>query len=160
MKTLRLTLSLFVIGLVLLSCDKKDDPEPENTVNHVGEKWNIVSADYTLINQDLSTSPSVQTETGVLSNVGAFYFNSGKGSFDITIKETNKQDYFSYSESGTEINLTSISQNVGGTAFSQNVIALSGDKTSATSMTLEGSITKQSMTGQFVLSGTFVLQKN
>lgn len=162
MKTLRLTISLFTIGLVLSSCDKKDDPAPENTVNHVGEKWNIVSADYTLVNQDFSksTSPSVQTETGVLANVGAFYFNSGKGSFDITIKETNKQDYFSYSESGTGINLTSISQNVGGTAFSQNVIALSGEKTSATSMTLEGSITKQSMTGQFVLSGTFVLQKN
>lgn len=162
MKTPSLILSAFALSLILLSCNKESDPEPEAKINHTGEKWNIVSADYTLINQDLSnpTSSSVQNESGVLTNVGAFYFDSGKGSFDITIKQTSKEDYFSYTESGSQVSITSVSQNVGGTAFSQNVIALSGEKSSATSMTLEGSITKQSLTGQFVLSGTFVLQKN
>ena len=162
MNTIKSFLSLIVLTFILMSCNKKDDPQPENTVIHVGEKWNIVSADYTLVNQDLSkpTNVSVVNETGTASNVGAFYFNSGKGTFDITIKGINKQDYFSYSESGSEVTVTSISQSAGSTSVSQNVIALSGEKTSATSMTVQGSITKQSMTGQFLLSGTFVLQKN
>jgi hypothetical protein len=148
-----------VFCLVLLGCSKESDPKPENTIDHVGEKWNIVSVEYTMIDQNL-TNPSQVADNGTAANAGAFYFNSGKGSFDVTINQTRKEDFFSYTESGSDVTITSVSQNVGGTNFSQNVIALSGEKTSATTMTLEGSITKQSMTGQFVLTGTFMLQKN
>ena len=162
MKTLSIALSTFAICLALFSCDKKEDPEPEIVVNHVGEKWNIASVTYTLVNQDFKnpTSSFIGADNGTLANAGAFYFNSPKGSFDITIKETNTQDYFSYTESGTSVTVTSIAQSIGGNEFSQYVIALSGEKTSATTMTLEGSITRQSLSGQFVLTGTFLLQKN
>jgi hypothetical protein len=153
--------SLFFILIVfsIIGCNKEEDPEPENNIEHVGEKWNIVSADYTLIDQNL-TNPSQLVQTGTATNAGAFYFDSGKGSFDITIKTTNKQDYFNYSESGGDVSVTSIAQNTGGTNFSQSVIQLSGKKTSTTSMTLTGTITQQSTTGQFSLSGTFTLEKN
>lgn len=152
-------LFIFSVCAALTGCNKDEDPEAENTIEHVGEKWNILSVEYSLIDQNL-TNPSQVVQTGTATNAGAFYFNSGKGSFDITIKTTNKQDYFSYSETATDVSVTGISQNVGGTNFSQNVIALSGEKTSSTTMTLEGTITQQSMTGQFSLTGSFTLQKN
>lgn len=156
------TLSLmFMLALCafLAGCNKDEEPEPENNIDHVGEKWNIVSVEYSMINQSL-TNPSQLVQTGTATNAGAFYFNSGKGSFDVTIDKTNKQDYFSYSENGSDVSVTSVSQNVGGANFSQNVIALSGQKTSTTTMTLDGTITQQSMTGQFSLTATFTLQKN
>ncbi|HEY0655799.1 MAG TPA: hypothetical protein VGD65_21840 [Chryseosolibacter sp.] len=152
-------LFLLVFSAFVLSCNKEEDPEPENNIDHVGEKWNIVSVEYSMINQNL-TNPSQLVQTGTATNAGAFYFNSGKGSFDVTINTTNKQDYFSYTENGSDVSVTSISQNVGGSNFSQNVIALSGQKTSSTTMTLDGTITQQSMTGQFSLTATFTLQKN
>jgi hypothetical protein len=149
-----LALSMFLIG-----CNKEEDPKPENTIDHVGEKWNIVSVEYSLIDQNL-TNPSQVVQTGTATNAGAFYFNSGKGSFDITINSTNKQDYFNYSETASAVTVTSVSQNLGGTNFSQSVINLSGEKTSATTMTLEGTIIQQLMTGQYSLTGTFMLVKN
>jgi hypothetical protein len=159
MKNLFAYVASTVLCIALLSCSKEKDPAPDNTIDHVGDKWNIVSVDYTMIDQNLTT-PGQIADIGTVANAGAFYFNSGKGSFDITIKQTSKEDYFSYTESGTDVTITSVSQSVGGSNFSQNVIALSGEKTSTTTMTLEGSITKQSTSGQFVLTGTFMLQKN
>lgn len=159
MKNLSACIACIALCFVLVSCNKESDPEPENNINHVGDKWNIVSVEYTLIDQNL-TNPGQAAKTGTATNAGAFYFSSGKGSFDITIDQTTKEDYFNFTESGSDVSITSISQNLGGTNFSQNVIALSGEKTSATTMTLEGSITQQSMTGQFSLTGTFTLQKN
>lgn len=159
MKNLSACLWCIALCFVLVSCNKESDPKPDNSINHVGEKWNIVSVEYTLVDQNL-TNPGQVASNGTATNAGAFYFDSGKGSFDITINQTTKEDYFSYSETGSDVSITSISQNVGGTNFSQNVIALSGEKTSATTMTLDGSITRQSTTGQFVLTGTFMLQKN
>jgi hypothetical protein len=152
-------LVLLIFSVCIIACNKDEEPAPENNINHIGEKWNIVSVEYTLIDQNL-TNPSQLVQTGTATNAGAFYFDGGKGSFDVTIKTTNKQDYFSYSETGSGVSVTSISQNVGGSTFSQNVISLSGEKTSATAMTLDGTITQQSMTGQFSLTATFTLQKN
>jgi hypothetical protein len=159
MKTRFSLLMVLAISTFLTGCKKEEDPQPENTVEHVGEKWNIISVEYTLIDQNL-TNPGQLVQTGTANNAGAFYFNAGKGSFDITINSTNKQDYFSYSETGSDVSVTSISQNLGGTNFSQSIINISGEKTSATTMTLDGTITQQSMTGQFSLTGTFTLQKN
>lgn len=153
-------LAILIFSVCVLGCNKDEEPEPENKINHVGEKWNIVSVDYTLIDQNLS-NPGQLVQTGTATNAGAFYFNGGKGSFDVTINSTNKQDYFNYTETGSDVSVTSISQNVGGSTVSQNVITLSGEKTSATAMTLDGTIIKQlSTSGQFSLTATFTLQKN
>lgn len=158
MKKISSLLFMITFCAFLIGCNKDEDAEP-NTINHVGEKWNIVSVEYSMINQNL-TNPNQIVQTGTRTNAGAFYFNNGKGSFDVTIDQTNKQDYFSYTENASDVSITSIAQNVGGSNFSQNVIALSGEKTSTTTMTLQGTITQQSMTGQFALTATFTLQKN
>lgn len=158
MKTYQRFVFAIIFVCLALACNKDEDATPEIIVNHVGEKWNIVSVEYTLIDQNLSGGGQL-IDIGTATNAGAFYFNNGKGSFDITIKNTNKEDYYGYTETATSVSITDIKQNVSGQDFSQNVIALSGNKT-ATTMTLSGSITKQSTTGQFSLTGTFVLQKN
>jgi hypothetical protein len=151
----------FVIALLIsvAGCNKDEDAAPEPTINHVGEKWNIVSVEYTLIDQNL-TGGSQVANSGTATNAGAFYFNAGKGTFEIQIGNTHKEDYYAYTDNGADVSITTITQSVGGNSFSQNVIAISGSKTSSTTMTLTGTITKQSMTGQFVLTGTYTLQKN
>ncbi len=150
---------IMALCVVALACSKESDPVPASTLNHVGEKWTIVSLEYTMVDQNLS-NPSQIATNGTVTNAGAFYFDNGKGSFDILINDTRKEDYFGYTETGTDVSITSIAQNAGSSNFSQNVIAMSGEKTSATTITLDGTITKQSLTGQFVLTGTFTLQKN
>ena len=149
---------LFIVALVT-GCNKDEDPDPnKNNVEHTGDKWNIVSVEYDMINQDLS-NPGQSILTGTATNAGAFYFNAGKGSFDITIEGVQKEDYYSYSESGTSVSIVSVSQNAG-SQTSQNVIALDGSKPTSTTMTLEGTITRQTLTSQFVLTATFQLVKN
>lgn len=141
------------------ACSEDDDPKVEaDVLNHVGTPWKISSVEYNLIDQNL-TNPSQGFKTGTATNAGTFYFDGTKGSFSFTIEGTKKEDYFNYQEDASDVTITSISQSVGGSALSQNVIALSGDKVSATTMTLSGTITKQSLTGQFVLTATFSLVK-
>jgi hypothetical protein len=149
---------MLALQLFFISCSKDTEVKPhENKISHEGEKGKINSAEYSIIDQNL-TNPSQGIKTGTVSNAGAFYFNNGKGSFDISIDSYHKEDVFSISENTTELSITSIAQNLG-SLFSQNIIAFSGEKDSDTSMTLNGSITRQSMTGQFVLSGKFILVK-
>lgn len=148
---------LMLSAIILNLACSKDDPKDENKINHVGEKWNISSVEYNMIDQNLS-NPGQSVKTGTASNAGAFYFDGSKGSFDLTIENVHKEDVFSYTENTGEIDITSVGQAVSGASFSQNVIAISGDK-SSTTMTLQGTVTKQSMTGQFVLTATFNLVK-
>lgn len=150
---------LFVLCAIILSaaCSKDEPKQKEPAINHVGEKWNVSSVEYNMINQSL-TNPGQAVKQGTATNAGAFYFDGGKGSFDITIDGVHKEDVFGYTESTTEINITSISQAVSGAAVSQNVIVLSGDR-NTTTMTVDGTVTKQSMSGQFVLTATFTLVK-
>lgn len=154
----KLFLSVAIL-LTLFACSKDEDATPANTIQHEGEKWNIVSVQYTLIDQNLTAGNQI-VNNGTATNAGAFYFNNGKGSFDITINSTHKEDYYGYSESGTEVTITNITQSVNGSAVSQNSIAITGDKTNTTTMVLTGAITKQTTTSQFSLAGTFTLQKN
>ncbi|CAN5473150.1 hypothetical protein BH23BAC1_BH23BAC1_20720 [soil metagenome] len=144
--------------MIIVSCSKDPEVKPaENKINHEGEKWKINSAEYTIIDQSL-TNIAQGIKTGTISNAGAFYFNNGKGSFDISIDSYHKEDVFSISENLNDVSITSIAQNLSA-VFSQNIIAFSGEKESATTITMNGSITKQSLTGQFVMSGKFVLEK-
>lgn len=152
-------ISYLLVSCMILSlaCSKDEPKQKEPSVNHVGEKWNIASVEYTMINQSL-TNPGQGVKQGTASNAGAFYFDGGKGSFDLTIDGVHKEDVFGYTQSTAEINMTSIGQSVNGSAISQNVISLGGDR-SATTMTIDGTVTQQSLSGQFVLTATFNLVK-
>lgn len=147
-----LAVSLFFVQ----ACSEDDPKEQESTINHVGTPWKVSTVEYNLIDQSMT---SQIIKSGTASDAGTFYFDGAKGSFDIKIEGSRKEDVFSYQEDASDVTITSISQNVGGSALSQNVIALNGDKLSATTMTLQGSITKQSLTGQYVLTATFSLVK-
>jgi len=139
---------------ILANCTQ-DDPRTRQVI-HEGEKWNITSVAYTIVDQSL-TSPGFKT--GTKSNAGAFYFNGTEGSFDIRIYNYHKEDYFGYTVSSSDITITNISQSVSGTRFSQDVIAMAGEYVTTATMTLEGTITKQSNSGQFVMTASFELAK-
>jgi hypothetical protein len=152
-------LSVFLLSFIFISCSKDDDENVvTNRISHVGEKWKITSVEYTIVDQNL-TNPAQGATMGTATNAGAFYFNSGKGSFDIVIEKYHEEDFFSYTETTTDISITSVSQSVGGSSVSQSAIVISGDKAGATAMTVEGTVTRQSLTSQFVLTGTFNLVK-
>lgn len=156
MKTAIRILPVLVIVLASIACEEE---ETANKINHTGEKWNITSVEYNIIDQNLS-NPSQSVESGTKADAGAFYFDGGKGSFDISVESYHIEDVFNYSEDASDLDITSVDQSVGGSSFSQNVIAISGTKDTNTTMTLEGTVTKQSMTSQFVLTATFTLTKN
>jgi hypothetical protein len=154
--------NILCLALVVFvqACSKDDDPkENEIEVNHVGEKWRISSVEYNIVDQSL-TNPSQMVKTGTATNAGAFYFDGAKGSFDIEIGTFHKEDVFGFQlTNNTEVSITSINQTVTGSSLSQYVIILSGDKNTATTMSIDGTISKQSLSGQFVLTGTFELVK-
>ena len=158
MKKAFLFFVLALAALIWTACSK-DDPKPkEKEINHVGDKWTINSVSYTLVDQNLS-NPGQAVKTGTLANAGAFYFDGTTGSFDIEIEDVQKEDVFSVEDDAGDITIISINQSVGVSSFSQHVIAISGEQTSATTMTLQGTVTKQSLTSQFVLTATFELLK-
>ncbi len=144
------------IGALVSSCSKDDPKDPQITINHIGEKWNISSLEYSVVNMAI-TNPTVKN--GTTRDAGAFYFDGSKGSFDIKIDDIEKEDVFGFIQNDSDISITSIEQSVQGASFSQNVIVLSGERIGNTSMDLSGTITTQSLDGQFVLTGTFVLTK-
>jgi hypothetical protein len=141
---------------IALACSEDKIKEDQINVNHVGEAWKISSVDYNIVDQSTSGQG---VKIGTKADAGTFYFDGTSGSFDITIDKVHKEDVFNFTENANDITIVSISQNVGTATLSQNVIAISGDKTSATAMTLQGTITKQSLSGQFVMTATFSLVK-
>lgn len=157
--TLRMFFCFIVALAAFVSCS--DDKEvtmkgSDADVTHTGLKWNITSIDYTLIDQ----STSGQTfKSGTIANAGLFYFDTNKGSFEFDVEGYHKEDVFSYNDNAGSLTITDIEQGVGGGVVSQNLLVLSGNKTSDTEITLDGTITKQSMTGQFVLTVNFTLVK-
>lgn len=148
-------LSAFAFLFLLIGCGG-EDPET-NRIKHKGEKWNIVSMEYNVIDLSL-TSPMIKS--GTQNNAGAFYFDQSSGSFDIRIDNWQKEDVFGFSEKSGEITIISVQQNVSVSSFSQNVIAITGQKNSSSSMALQGTITNQSLSGELVFTGSFTLSKN
>jgi len=157
MKNYLMTLTACTFVALTISCSE-DEPKKENEINHVGEKWKINSVEYNIIDQNL-TNPSQAVKNGTATDAGAFYFDGAKGSFDITIDGIHKEDVFSFQQDANSINITSIAQSVSGASVSQNVIVISGEKNTSTTMSLNGTITKQSLAGQFVMTATFSLVK-
>lgn len=145
-----------LICVSFFSCSK-DDPAPGSKLNHVGDKWIITSVDYTIVDQNLS-NPSQWFKNGTATNAGAFYFNGSEGSFDIVIDKNHQEDYFGFTQDGSEISIVTIDQNLSGTKVSQSIIAISGEA-EATSMTLSGTFTRQNLAQQYVFTGSFVLTK-
>jgi hypothetical protein len=157
--------SLFVLPLALISCSEDEKEvrkgDPDITHESAHSQWNIVSADYTLIDQNTSGTVGQTFKTGTKENAGTFYFSDDltSGSFEMNIEGYNKEDVFnsnSDSDSGS-ISIFSIEQNVG-VQTNQNILSINGDAT-ATEMTLEGTIVKQSTTGQFMLTVSLSLVK-
>ena len=108
---------------------------------------------------DQSTSgQTIKNDTK--ANAGSFYFVPGgeKGSFEMSVEGYNKEDVFNYNIDQGSVSIVDIEQNAG-TTTNQNVLVLSGDATD-NEMTLDGTITKQSTSGQFVLTVTISLVKN
>lgn len=150
----------FIIAVMAVAVSCSDD-EPklkgDPDVAHEGEKWTITSVEYLLIDQ----STSGQTmKSGTKANAGSFYFlpSGTAGSFEMNIEGYNKEDKFGYTIDDTSVSIVSIEQGAG-TTLSQNILALAGEK-SDTEMSLTGTITKQSTSGQFVLTVEISLQKD
>jgi hypothetical protein len=162
MKARTFIYAALVLPLAMACSDdaKKSKVIADPDVTHSGEQWNITSAEYTLVDQGVSSSSVSQTfKTGTKANAGAFYFDGAKGSFEMDIENYHKEDVFNFGESSGNLTISSITQNVSPTSFSQNALVLSGNKTTTT-ITLSGTITKQSTAGQFVLTVTLTLTKS
>ncbi len=150
----------FLLGITTLlgSCSKDGDESPKPRLVHTGEKWNIASVEYTIIDQNLS-DPSQWIKTGTKTNAGAFYFNGTEGSFDIVIDKSRLEDYFSYTDDAGDLTIISIEQSVSTSKISQNVIVFNGEKTTTT-INVSGTVTNQNLAEQYVFTGTFELVKD
>ena len=153
---------LFVLlSAVVISCSEDDEPRKGDTTDiaHAGEKWNIATVDYYLVDQNTSGTVSQTIKTDSKTNAGSFYFieAENKGSFEMNIEGYNKEDVFSYTLENGDLSILTIEQSVGVTT-NQNVIAMSGSATAA-EMTVSGTIIKQSTSGQFLLEVEMLLQK-
>jgi hypothetical protein len=147
--------SAFILFAVMISCSEDDDNKITDKIKDVGEKWRISSAEYNIVDQ---TTSSMAFKTGTKEDAGGFYFDGTTGTFDILIGKWHEEDYFSFTENTGEINITSITQSAGSN-ISQSVIIISGNKDTETTMTIDGTITRQSTSGQFVMTATFHLVK-
>lgn len=145
---------------VVISCsdDKEVKKASDPDVTHTGEKWNIASLEYMLIDQSAGGSVSQTIKSGTKANAGSFYFDTDQGSFEFDIEGYHKEDLFNFTKDGSEMTIINVEQGVG-TTISQNILAITGSQASDDEMTLDGNITKQSTTGQFVLTATFTLVK-
>jgi hypothetical protein len=152
--------SVVLISTLLLgACSKDDDPKQEDpNVNHVGEKWNITSATYNIVDQKFDPV-SQNLKIGSKNNIGAFYFDGTNGSFEFDIDNIHKEDIFTFTDNSGDVTIVNVTQSIGTGSISQYVIALHGDKTSLTTMTLSGTITRQTTTSQFTMTGTFNLTR-
>ena len=161
MKTAKNHITIFaLLSLMFIfgACSKDEDAVPKPKLTHTGEKWNIASVEYTIIDQNLS-NPAQGLQNGTKTNAGAFYFNGSEGSFDIVIGKSRYEDYFSYSDEEGDVTIISIDQGVSGTKVSQNIIALTGER-ETTTINLSGTVISQDLTQQFVFTGTFELVKD
>lgn len=158
MKSKMLFFCLALVSAGIFSCSEDDEVKRkgDGDVTHEGAKWNIASVEYMLIDQ----STTGQTfKNGTKENAGAFYFVDGgtKGSFEMTVEGYNKEDVFNYTIDNGSVSILDVEQSVG-VSTNQNILVINGEATE-TSMSLEGTITKQSTTGQFVLTVTLSLVK-
>ena len=151
----KLLFFMAVLAATVLSCsdDNEAKKKGDANVDHDGEKWTIASVEYLLVDQSVGTTIGQTVKSGTKENAGSFYFIPGgvKGSFEMNIEGYNKEDVFNYSidELG-EVSILDVEQNAG-VVTNQNILALTGSSTE-TNMTLSGSITKQSTSGNFVLT--------
>ncbi|MEX2234889.1 MAG: hypothetical protein WD824_22185 [Cyclobacteriaceae bacterium] len=157
MKSKFLFFFMVLCSAIVVSCSE-DEPKlkGDSDLTHEGAKWNIASVEYMLIDQ----STSGQTmKNGTKENAGSFYFVDGgeKGSFEMNLEGYNKEDVFNYSIEQGSVTIIDVEQTVGVTT-NQNVLVISGDRVE-NEMTLEGTITKQSTAGQFVLTVSLSLVK-
>ena len=156
-------LFLFVLSAAVISCSEDEEEvrkgDPDITHDAAHAQWNIASATYTLIDQNTSGTIGQTFKSGTKENAGTFYFSDDltSGSFEMNIEGYNKEDVFQSTPNSGSINIINIEQNVGAQT-NQNVLSISGDAT-ATEMTLDGTIIKQSTTGQFMLTVSLSLVK-
>ena len=146
---------LVLFSAALLSCSDDDEVKRKGDpdLTHEGTKWKIASIDYNLFDQSFSGTGVGQTiKEGTKENAGTFYFVEGgdKGSFELEVEGFNKEDVFSYEVSQGSVNISQITQSVGITT-NQNVVEIDGSQLE-NEMELSGLISKQSTTGQFVLT--------
>jgi hypothetical protein len=159
MKSKMLFFVIAACAAITFSCsdDKETKRKGDADLVHEGAKWTITASDYMLIDQ----STSGQVFKNGTNATGTFYLVDGgtKGSFEMDVAGYNKEDAFTYSiDQAGSVSIMDVEQSVG-TTTNQNILVLSGEKTSETSMTLDGTITKQSTGGQFVLTISVTLTK-
>jgi len=153
-----LFLFMLLASAGIFSCSEDEvKVKGDADLTHEGVKWNIASVEYMLIDQ---TTTSQTVKSGTKADAGSFYFVEAgeKGSFEMNVEGYNKEDVFNYSiDVNGDVSIIDIEQNVGVTT-NQNILVISGAST-ATTMTLDGTITKQSTSDQFVLTVTMTLEK-
>jgi hypothetical protein len=158
---LRMLVCFFALIAVFAACsdDKENKRKGDADVTHTGDKWNIASVKYSIIDQNTSQGSAGQNvKNGTKTNVGSFYFDTDKGSFEMDVEGYHKEDVFAFQNNQGSITITDIDQSVSGT-ISQNVLTFSGDYDSDTEITLNGRIFQQSTTGQFILDVELSLVK-
>ena len=163
MKTKDWLLLLFVLPAAFISCSEDEKEvrkgDPDLTHQNTHAQWNVASVTYTLIDQNTSGTVGQNFRAGTKENAGTFYFSDDltSGSFEMNIEGYNKEDVFNCTPNSGSISIFNIEQNVG-VQTNQNMLAINGDAT-ATEMTLDGTIIKQSTTGQFMLTVSLSLVK-
>jgi hypothetical protein len=160
MKSKLYLLLVVLFQAALVSCSEDEKPvKGDPDLTHEGEKWNIASIEYMLIDQNTSGGIGQTIKSDTKANAGFFYFVDGgeKGSFEFNVEGYNKEDVFNYTIDNDEVTIIDIEQSAG-VKTNQNVLVLNGSRT-AEEMTLSGSIMKQSTTGQFILQVEMLLEK-
>jgi hypothetical protein len=156
MKPFLHVLLLAVFSMTMTHCSK--EKRTEHSVYKKSGEWTITSVSWEKVLVDTSGE---HVGIGTTANAGTFTFNKdGSGSYNFTIDGTNYSQNFTWSVSGTTINVTKISQTVSLSGIDQFVIAISGTKSDKHSFTVQGTETHQYAGGtieQSVLTGTFTL---
>lgn len=156
---LNLFIAVFFTAAVLSCKDDEKTVKGDPDLTHEGEEWNIASIEYNLVDQQTSGGIKQTIKSGTRENAGTFYFkDGGVGSFELTVEGYNKEDVFSFEIKESSISILDITQSVG-VQTNQNVVALEGSVVSETERTLDGVISKQTMSGNFILTVDMVLTK-
>jgi hypothetical protein len=156
-----LSLLFCAVLFISLSCSK--DKAMERHIQKKDGVWNIDLVSWTIVEQ----SSSGQTVwSGSDANAGTFTFeNDGSGKYFYTVDDTiTRAGTFSWTVDDEKASLISATQSINYTTFAvtQKAVAYTGTQDSKTKLTLEGSETDQSSSGnitQFVITATFTMTK-
>lgn len=161
MKKTAILLSTGLIMALAVSCSK--EKQLEKTLYKKDGNWSVKSAEWSQVSQSSSSGQTVVT--GSSTDAGTFFFNENNGgSYSLTLGTETYAESFTWSVSDENISVIKTTQSIDfftGDVI-QIVISFSGTQTDKTTIELEGSDTRQYVSGditQTVMAGSFILEK-